>query len=292
MIKTLIRVELCSEGESPRQIIERMRRIGAVPLVGDYDFELTLDEDARLFDKLEDIHHALRGANVRYTVTTCTDSGASSPARGRHEPVRYMGDKPAELRKAVYRAKLDRWKEMGLDVAELEKVLETDIDRFKEASKEFLRTHLDEISVVKDRRSEDNIVDGNVLALLDEAGKTIEELTRKTGFSEEQVTLSLGRLISSESARRVAKDSKEFYCLVPPPAPIVRKPLQMNPAKDDDEAEQRLFEAIPDNGISCKEVVRVSRLPREQVEKAAMSLKAGGRIRIVVRGKKILYYRV
>jgi len=292
MMKTLIRVELCSEGESPRQIIERMRRIGAVPLVGDYDFELTLDEDIRLFDKLEDIHQALRGSNVRYTVTTWTNGGASSSAQGRHEPIRYMADRPAELRRGTYRAKLERWKEMGLDVTELEKVLEADIDRFKEASKEFLRTHLDEISVVRDRRSEDNIVDGNVLALLDEAGKTIEDLCRRTGFSEEQVTLSLGRLISSESARRVAKGSAEVYCLVPPPAPVVRKPLQMNPAKDDVEAEQRLFEAIPDNGSSCKDVVRTSRMPREQVEKAALSLKSGGRIRIVVRGKKILYYRV
>ena len=164
-------------------------------------------------------------------------------------------------------------------------------NRFKEVSKEFLRNHLDEISVVKDRRSEDNIVDGNVLALLDENGKTIDEISRKTGFSEEQVTLSLGRLISSESVRRTAKDSAEIFCLVPPPAPVVRKALQMKPASDDSEAEQRLFEAIPDNGITSKEVVRTSRLPREQVEKAALALKSKNKIRIVVRGKKVLYYR-
>jgi len=291
MIKTLIRVELSSEGESPRQVIERMRRIGAVPLVGDYDFELALDEDERLFDKLEEIHHVLRGADVRYTVTTRTNSEAASIAQSRHEVIHYAGEKPVELKKAVYRAKLERWKEMGLDVSELEQILETDLGRFKEVSKEFLRTHLDEISVVKDRRSEDNLVDGKVLALLDEDGKTLNEIVRRTGFSEEQVTLSLGRLISSESARRVSKDSSEFYCLVPPPAPVIRKPLQLNPAKDDADAESRLLEAIPDNGISSKEVVRASRMPREQVEKAALSLKAKGKIRIVVRGRKVLYYR-
>lgn len=291
MIKTFIRVELSSEGESPRQVIERMRKIGAVPLVGDYDFELSLDDDERLFDKLEDIHRALKGANIRYTITTRTDAEAASIAQSRQEVTHYVGEKPVELKKVVYKAKLDRWREMGLDVSELEKILESDLDRFKEVSKEFLRTHLDEISVVKDRRSEDNLVDGKVLALLDENGKTLEELVRRTGFSEEQVTLSLGRLISSESARRVTHDSTELYCLVPPPAPAVRKPLQLCPAKDDSEAERRTLEAIPDNGISSKEVVRVTRMPKEQVEKAALSLKANGKIRIVVRGKKVLYYR-
>lgn len=292
MIKTFIRVELSSEGESPRQVIERMRRVGAIPLVGDYDFELSLDEDERLFDKLEEIHHALRGANLRYTITTRTDAEAASIAQSRHEITHYVGEKPVELKRAVYRAKLDRWKEMGLDVSELERILETDLDRFKEVSKEFLRTHLDEMSVVKDKRSEDNLVDGKILALLDENGKTLDELARRTGYSEEQVTLSLGRLISSESAKRTTKDSTELYCLVPPPAPVLRKPLQLSPAKDNEEAEKRLFDAIPDNGISSKEVVRASRMPREQVEKAAMALKAKNKIRIVVRGKKVLYYRV
>jgi len=268
-----------------------MRRIGAVPLVGDYDFEMSLEEDERLFDKLEEIHHVLRGADVRYTVTTRTNSEAASIAQSRHQVTHYVGEKPVELKKAVYKAKLERWKEMGLDVSELEQILETDLDRFKEVSKEFLRTHLDEISVVKDRRSEDNLVDGKVLALLDEAGKTLDDLVRKTGYSEEQVTLSLGRLISSESARRVSRDSSEFYCLVPPPAPVMRKALQMSPAESDDEAEGRLLEAIPDNGMSAKEVIRASRMPKEQVEKAALSLKAKGKIRIVVRGKKVLYYR-
>jgi hypothetical protein len=68
MIKTYIRVELSSEGESPKQIIERMRRMGAVPVVGDYDFEMDLDDDERLFDKLEEIHLALKGSNVSQPV--------------------------------------------------------------------------------------------------------------------------------------------------------------------------------------------------------------------------------
>src|SRR4030066_692402 len=96
MIKTYIRVELSSEGESPKQVVERMRRIGAVPVVGDYDFELVLDEDKRLFDKLEEIHHVLRGSSVRYTVTTRTDFEAEKGLGGRQQITHYADQKPAE----------------------------------------------------------------------------------------------------------------------------------------------------------------------------------------------------
>src|SRR5512137_1603566 len=139
MIKTYIRVELGSEGESPKQVIERMRRIGAVPVVGDYDFELSLDDDERLFDKLEEIHHALRGANVRYTLTTLTGAEAATLEKSRHEITHYVNQKPLELRKSLYKAKLERWREMDLDVSELESLLDSDLDRFKAVSKEFLK---------------------------------------------------------------------------------------------------------------------------------------------------------
>jgi len=215
MIKTYIRVEISSEGESPVQIIERMRKIGAVPVVGDYDFELTVPDDVKIFDKLEEIHRTLSGSKVRYTVTTRNEAVAES-----RRPAGPVGDlRPSELRKAVYKSKLERWKEMGLDVTELEALLEKDIDGFREASKQFLRTRLDHMSVIRDRKSDDNIIDGQVLALLDENGKPLQELVSATGFSEAQVTVSLGRLISSGSAVRAQTATSEVYRLVPPPAP-------------------------------------------------------------------------
>ncbi len=227
MIKTYIRVELSSEGESPKQVIERMRKIGAAPVVGDYDFELCLDDDERLFDKLEEIHHTLRGSSVRYTVTTRTDAGAGA-GQTRQPVTHYVDQKPVELKKAVYKAKLERWKDMGLDVSELEALLEKDLDHFKEKSKDFLRTHLDRLSVIKDKHPPEYRVDGHVLALLDEGGKTLEELQAITSYSEEQILLSLGRLMSSDSVRRSQRDdSTELYCLIPPPAPPGRQVRKM-----------------------------------------------------------------
>ncbi len=289
MIKTYIRVELSSEGESPKQVIERLRRIGAVPVVGDYDFELSLVEDERLFDKLEEIHHALKGAKVRYTLTTRTDADEETSARTRHEVTHYVDLRPAELKKSVYKAKLERWRDMGLDVAELEVLLERDLDHFKEASKEFLRTHLDQLSVVKDRRPSDNQVDGEILALLDEQGRTIDELKARTGYSEDQITLSLGRLISSESARRLLRDGTELYCLIPPPAPVVRKTLQMVPAKDEQEAQARILESLLGGELSSRDLVRAVRLPKEQFVQALDALMKQGKVKLVRKAKKEFY---
>lgn len=289
MIKTYVRVELSSEGESLKQVIERMCRIGAVPVVGDYDFELSLVEDERLFDKLEEIHHTLKGAKVRYTLTTRTDADAESLTKTRHEVTHYVDLRPAELKKSVFKAKLERWRDMGLDVSELEVLLERDLDHFKEASKEFLRTHLDSLTVVKDKRPSDNQVDGEILALLDEQGKTIEELKARTGHSEDHITLSLGRLISSESARRVQMGDKEAYCLIPPPAPVVRKALQMVPARDDEEAEARVYEALRGGEMSSRDLVRAVRLPKEQFVKALDSLLKQGKVKLVRKAKKEFY---
>lgn len=290
MIKTYIRVELGSEGESPKQIIERMRKIGAVPVVGDFDFELSLGEDERLFDRLEEIHKVLKGAGVRYTLTTLTDVEARTAERGKLI-THYVDQKPVELKKALYRAKLERWKDMGLDVAELETLLETDLDKFKVASKDFLRTRLDHMSIVKDRKSEDNVVEGQVLALLDESGISLADIISTTGFSEEQVTLSLGRLISSGSATRIQKGLIELYNLVPPPAPLVRKTITLVPAHDDSEAKKRILGSIEAEGSTVKDIIRTARLPREQVEEGLGKLEAAGKVRKIEKTKKEFFIK-
>lgn len=291
MIRTYIRVELGSEGESPKQVIERMRKIGAAPVVGDYDFELSLEEDERLFDKLEEIHYALKGANVRYTLTTRTGIEAEAAAKSRHEITHYVDQKPVELKKALYKAKLERWREMGLDISELEVLLEKDLDHFKIASKEFLRTHLDRISLVTDRKPESQ-VDGEVLALLDEEGKTMAEIKTATGLSEDQVVVALGRLISAGCAVRTQRDWKEVFVLVPPPAPNVRKTLKVVPASDEQDAESRVYYAVPVDGISAKDLLRIAQLPREQFKKAVAELIESNRIRTERKGKKEFYYRI
>ncbi|MBE0519310.1 MAG: hypothetical protein IH630_08850 [Thermoplasmata archaeon] len=290
MIKTYIRIELSSEGESPKQIIERMRQIDAVPVIGEYDFELSLGEDERLFDKLEDIHHVLRGSSVRYTVTTRTDVDKAAMNNGIREITHMVDQKPVELRKKLYRAKLERWREMGLDVDELEQLLDEDLDKFKVASRTFLKTHLDSISVVKDKHLPQNLIDGDILSLITEEGKTLPDLMALTGHSEEQITLSLGRLISAGSTILDSTGKTEIYRLVPPPAPPMRKPLKVLDAAGEEDAEERIMNALRPNGSTKVQLARASRLPPEQATKALASLSKKGRIRVVRKGNRALFY--
>lgn len=286
MNKIFVKIAVSSEGESPKRLVERMKRIGALPLVGDFDFELTLNPDERLFDKIELVHRALKGARVWYTVTTLAD--ASRPLEGdtAARPIAPLVDlKPPAMKKDVYKAKIQRWKEMGLDVSELEALLENDIERFRETSKDFLRTHLNNVSVISDKHPPDNQLDGQVLALLGESGKTIDEISKATGYSEDQVTISLGRLISAGSARRFQDDNTEKYVLIPPPAPPVKR-LRLLPAEDDEEAEDRVLNAISPNGSTREQILRATRMPESQVSAALASLSKKGRIRVRGKGKK------
>ena len=287
MNKIYVKIELSSEGESPKRIVERMRRVDALPLVGDFDFEVTLGSDERLFDRLEAIHRALKGSRVRYTVTTLADVSKPLEGDSASRPVAPLLDlKPPEMKRDLYKAKIDRWREMGLEVAELEELLEKDPDNFREVSKEFLRTHLNHMSVVRDKHPPETQLDGEVLALLVETGKTIKELAAATGYSEEQVTLSLGRLISSGSATRSENGEVEKYCLVPPPAPPPVKRLRLLPAESVEEAEDRIFNSIAPSGSTKEQILRATRLPDDQATKALASLSKKGRIRVIGKGKK------
>jgi lambda repressor-like predicted transcriptional regulator len=287
MNKIYVKLVLSSEGETPKRIVERMKRVGALPLVGDFDFELDLTPDERLFDKLDTIHKALKGSRVHYTVTTLAEASRPLEGDSASRPIAPLEDlKPAENKRALYRKKLDRWREMGLDVSELEELLDSDMIHFKEASKDFLRTHLNNMSVVRDKHPSENLLDGEVLALLDDNGRTIEELSKSTGYSEDQVTLSLGRLISSGSASLTEKKGIEKYVLVPPPAPPPMKKLRTLPAGDDEEAEDRIFSALSATGTTRDQLLRATRLPEEQLSTALASLSKKGRIRVIGKGKK------
>jgi hypothetical protein len=292
MIKTYIRVEMSSDGESPKQVIERMRRIGAVPVVGDYDFELNLGEEERLFDRLEEIHRTLRGSGARYSVTTRTEVVESESGSSRHQITHLVGQRPLELRRKFYRAKLERWKEMGLDVSELEPILERDLDHFKEASKEFLRTHLDKVAVVKDTAAPQTQLDAVVLSHMDEVCKTLEELSAVIGRSEDELVLSLGRLISSGSVKLVQKDGKEGYCLASHPSPQDEKAQEPPQPITDEEAEERVLAALPESGASAKALARSTGLPKDKTAKALSALTEKGKVKRVKRDKRYMYTRV
>jgi len=203
MTKTLIRVELSSEGESPKQIIERMRRIGAIPVIGEYDFELDIADDQRLFERLEEVHVALRGSGVRYTVTTRPSThGPATAAELLASP---------EVRRRVYEAKLQRWRSMGLDVSPLETVLARDPEAFREASRAFLRANLGRLGVVRDTEAQLDERATKVHEAIAERGSTLSRLLKATELAEAELLTALARLISAGRIRRVKRGATELY---------------------------------------------------------------------------------
>lgn len=203
MTKTYIRVELSSEGESPKQIIERMKRLGAAPVIGEYDFELEIKDDERLFDRLEEIHAALRGSGVRYTVTTRpTTPGPTTAAELLMSP---------EVRRRVFEAKLQRWRSMGLDVSALEAVLARDPEGFREASKAFLRANLGRLGLVRDVEEHLDAHAMKVHEAIEERGSTLGRLLKRTELAEAELLTGLARLITAGKIRRVKRGATEIY---------------------------------------------------------------------------------
>ena len=61
-------------------------------------------------------------------------------------------------------------------------------------------------------------------------------------------------------------------------------------AASEEEAEERVINALRQSGSTRNQLVRGSRLPNEQATKAIASLSKKGRIRVVRKGKDALFY--
>ena len=62
MLRILLKFMISSDGESPGQLVQRLRKVGGIPLAGMYDIEVPLSDNDRLFPKLEEIHKRSGGA--------------------------------------------------------------------------------------------------------------------------------------------------------------------------------------------------------------------------------------
>lgn len=285
MIKILVKFIIDSDGESPRQIVERLSPLGGVPVVGEYDIEIPLLENERLFPKLEAIHKALRGSGAFYSVYTGIGTGDSEPRLVSSE------QKVAEMKKKMYAAKLARWREMGVDTKPLEELLEKDLEKFKEVSMTYLKEHLDKAQVVRDVHQSMRLNDEAVYAAVDDLGVTLQNLCKLTELSEHEVVLSLARLISMGKVTRVPKEDKEVYVRV-----RRTRTLKINgesiPAESIDEAISRVKEAIHHSGSTFRQICRVSKLPEGQAMNALSEILRKGELKSVRKGKNTVYIPV
>jgi len=285
MIKIFVKFIIDSDGESPRQIVERLSSLGGVPIVGEYDVEIPLLETERLFPKLEAIHEALKGSGVFYSVYTGVDTGTAE-GQGVSGEQRLV-----EIKKKIYTAKLARWREMGVDTKPLEELLEKDLDRFREVSKTYLKEHLDKAQVVRDVHQSLMLNDEAVYAAIDDLGVTLENICKLTALSEHEAVLSLARLISSGKVTRVPREDKEVYVRVKR-VRTLKGEGESVPAESIEDAMSRVKEAIHPKGSTFRQICRVSKLPEGQAMNALSELLKKNELRSIRKGKNTLYIRL
>ena len=296
MLKILIKFMISSDGESPGQLVERLRGLGGMPLAGDYDIEIPLGDNERLFAKMDGIHSALRGSGVFYTLHTCSDEREEKEEQSMPSIMTKAGgeEKLTEIRKNAYKSKLARWREMGVDTSQLEQLLETDLEKFKEMSKTFLREHLDKHKVIEDVDRRDlKRIDESVHTRVSAGNASIEDVCKTCKLIEKDAVFSLGRLMSAGKVVKVMKDGKETYSLAPPTEPEkaekaeeeLPQPLLTGPAED------RVYAVIRPKGSSVKQICQDSKLPELQALNAISALIDRGMIKAGKRGKSPIYLK-
>jgi len=292
MLRILIKFMISSDGESPGQLVERLRNIGGVPLAGEYDIEIPLSDNDRLFPKIEEIHAALRGSGVFYTLFTGGEDTDVQQTEGVSNVLPKSGgdQKLLEIRKNMYKAKLARWREMGIDTAHLEELLEEDIDKFREESRNYLREHLDKHKMVEDVDRDLKTIDEQVIKQVDSSGVLLEAVCKACNLSENEGVLSLGRLISAGKVICVVKEDKEYYALAPSHKPERAEGAAV-PAGAKNEAEDRVLSSIRSKGSTVKQICQDSKMPEEQALNAISDLVSRGMIRSAKRGKSIVYLK-
>ena len=72
-MKIYLKIQFSSEGPSPLDIIKKVEEAGFKPVVGDYDFATQFENPEDYGDKVETLHHALRGTKAQYTLNTKKD---------------------------------------------------------------------------------------------------------------------------------------------------------------------------------------------------------------------------
>ncbi len=72
-MQTFIKFQFRSDGASPFDIIKKLRNLGFIPVVGEYDFKIEYSNPEEYGQHINKLHAALKGLNVNYTLTSNSD---------------------------------------------------------------------------------------------------------------------------------------------------------------------------------------------------------------------------
>ena len=69
-VRTYLKIHFNSEGETPMDIIKRVKNIGFIPVVGDYDFVIDYKTPTEYSDIIKRLHDTLAGSKVYYRLVS------------------------------------------------------------------------------------------------------------------------------------------------------------------------------------------------------------------------------
>jgi predicted transcriptional regulator len=197
-MKAYVKIIYSSEGASPVEVEERMRKVGFIKIKGSVIFQTDVASAEELDVKSNEVHDALRGAEVRYMPSI--------------ERLEGMG----EVGAPTYQDRLEKLRSLGVDVDELNELLENDTERFKGRAMEMLQAQIERIA--KDREKEINELEArrrlenardNIVSLAGSNGMTVQELIAEVGIDEEflygilEELVKAGRITAEQRGRRV-----------------------------------------------------------------------------------------
>ena len=70
---TLIKFQFRSDGATPFEVIKKLRALGFIPVVGEYDFKIEYSNPEEYAKYINQLHAALKGMDVNYMLTSTSD---------------------------------------------------------------------------------------------------------------------------------------------------------------------------------------------------------------------------
>jgi DNA-binding transcriptional MerR regulator len=211
-MKAFIRVIYSSEGKSPAEVYQIMKGMGFHKMKGQPMFEGDVSDDAQLNEKMEDLHVALRGMELRYIPTLGS-------------PTDQQGNLVCNARDT-----LNSWKALGLNVAELGQLLEIDVQKFRHQAIHALKAQVEQVVAARESelaeekkvmaKAENEKVDrekaersaATLRSLLSqEGGITFHQLHAGSGLEADELSEMLREMVDSGAVRAEQRGRRVVY---------------------------------------------------------------------------------
>ena len=69
-MRTYLKIHFNSEGENPMETLKRVKKVGFIPVVGDYDFVIDYNTPGEYSEIISRLHDALAGSGVYYRLVS------------------------------------------------------------------------------------------------------------------------------------------------------------------------------------------------------------------------------